>query len=148
MRKYTITVGDETFTISVKNFSSERADLEIDGKEISIRVDGIESDSGGGRPVRRKPTASSEGAPAPAVSPMGQVTASGAPGTLIAPIPGQIQEIYVSEGDEVTSGQPVLKMEAMKMENVIHAHVSGTVGSISVSAGDAVGQGDELMVIA
>lgn len=55
-----------------------------------------------------------------------------------APMPGLILSIEVNEGQEVKKGDPLLILEAMKMENVIKAPGDGTVKSISASKGDSV----------
>jgi biotin carboxyl carrier protein len=57
---------------------------------------------------------------------------------LKAPMPGLISEIKVNEGDEVEAGQPLLILEAMKMENLIKAPGKGTVKSIPVKKGQSV----------
>lgn len=55
-----------------------------------------------------------------------------------APMPGLIYEIHVSEGDEVKKGDPIMVLEAMKMENIIKAEGTGIVKSIKVRKGDSV----------
>ncbi|HEX6981946.1 MAG TPA: acetyl-CoA carboxylase biotin carboxyl carrier protein subunit [Balneolaceae bacterium] len=59
-------------------------------------------------------------------------------GELNAPMPGKILEILVSEGDEVALGDPVVILEAMKMENELKAPVDGVVASISAAEGDSL----------
>ena len=65
----------------------------------------------------------------------------------MAPIPGAIVDVYVQSGDEVKAGQPLFKMEAMKMENEINSRIDGVVVAVNISVGDSVNQGDELVVI-
>lgn len=55
-----------------------------------------------------------------------------------APMPGLIVSIYVQEGQEVNAGDPLLILEAMKMENVIKASGAGIVKSIHVKKGESV----------
>jgi acetyl/propionyl-CoA carboxylase alpha subunit len=57
---------------------------------------------------------------------------------LRAPLQGTIISLTVKPGDTVQVGQPVLVMEAMKMEHVIEANVSGVVRELAVAAGDTV----------
>lgn len=57
---------------------------------------------------------------------------------LKAPMPGLIADIKVNEGDEVEAGQPLLILEAMKMENLIKAPGKGVVKSIPVKKGQSV----------
>jgi biotin carboxyl carrier protein len=62
-------------------------------------------------------------------------------------MPGMVLEIMVSVGDSVAAGVPVIKIEAMKMENEIPAPVSGTVKEIRVKVGDRVSTDETLLVI-
>ena len=62
-------------------------------------------------------------------------------------MPGNIFEILVSVGDEVTAGQAVLVAEAMKMETELHTSIAGTVKAIHVAKGDRVTPGEVLMEI-
>ena len=55
-----------------------------------------------------------------------------------APMPGLILDIQVSEGDEVKEGDPLLVLEAMKMENVILSPREGTIAKIAVKKGATV----------
>ncbi len=57
---------------------------------------------------------------------------------LRAPLQGTIISLIVKPGDAVRAGQPVLVMEAMKMEHVIEANVGGVVRELAVAAGDTV----------
>lgn len=66
---------------------------------------------------------------------------------VTAPLPGTITEIKVSEGDTIKSGDTVIVLEAMKMQNNIEAECTGTVTSIIVSKGDTVMEGDVLLTI-
>jgi biotin carboxyl carrier protein len=59
-------------------------------------------------------------------------------GRVKAPIPGQITRLCVEAGDEVEQGEPLLVLEAMKMENEIRAPVSGRVKVLNVSPGQRV----------
>jgi acetyl/propionyl-CoA carboxylase alpha subunit/acetyl-CoA carboxylase carboxyltransferase component len=57
---------------------------------------------------------------------------------LRAPLQGTVINVSVAVGDEVRAGQPLMIMEAMKMEHVITAEVSGVVRQVTVAAGDTV----------
>ena len=59
-------------------------------------------------------------------------------GRVKAPIPGLIARLLVQEGAQVEAGQPIIILEAMKMENQIRAPRSGTVSQIEVSEGQVV----------
>jgi acetyl-CoA carboxylase biotin carboxyl carrier protein len=66
---------------------------------------------------------------------------------ILAPMPGTIVNILVSEGDDVLEYQEVVMLEAMKMENPIPTPRGGKVKSIKVAKGDTVGFEQILMEI-
>lgn len=68
-------------------------------------------------------------------------------GQVAVPMQGTIVKILVEVGQEVTSGQGVVVLEAMKMENQINADKDGVVKEIKVAPGDTVGGGDVVVVI-
>ncbi|WP_405017490.1 ATP-grasp domain-containing protein [Kitasatospora sp. NBC_00070] len=67
-------------------------------------------------------------------------------GGLTAPMPGTVTVVKTALGELVRRGQPLLVLEAMKMEHVITAPHDGTVGELRVSAGATVAM-DELLVV-
>jgi 3-methylcrotonyl-CoA carboxylase alpha subunit len=67
-------------------------------------------------------------------------------GLLTAPMPGRIAQIAVVAGATVKRGQPLLMLEAMKMEHVISAPADGLVERLHVAMGDLVEEGAELIV--
>ena len=64
---------------------------------------------------------------------------------LDAPMPGNILEVLVSEGDKVAKGDPIVILEAMKMENVIKAPTDVTIKKINVLIGDNVKKNQTLI---
>ena len=62
-----------------------------------------------------------------------------------APMPGLIIEVRCKPGDQVSIGDTLVVLEAMKMENVLNAPADGTVSEIHVSKGDAVERGQLLI---
>ncbi len=71
----------------------------------------------------------------------GRPGAGPAPADLTAPMPGLVTQVLVREGDVVRPGQPLVIVEAMKMEHVIRAARAGTVRAIRVRAGEQVDGG-------
>jgi len=69
------------------------------------------------------------------------------PQRLVAPMPGKVVRVHVTVGDRVTARQPVVVVEAMKMENELRASREGTVTDIQVREGMSVDAGALLLVI-
>ena len=82
------------------------------------------------------PAAPAEPAPAPA-APAAAPAASGGSGDVVAPMPGTVLKVNVNSGDTVASGDVILILEAMKMENEIVAPCAGKV-TLNVKAGETV----------
>ena len=64
-----------------------------------------------------------------------------------APMPGKILDVFVTEGQTVGSGEALLVLEAMKMQNTISTHMKGTVTKVTVVPGKTVGKDDVLIEI-
>ena len=69
------------------------------------------------------------------------------PGHVGAPMPGQVADIAVATGDHVEAGDPLLTVEAMKMETILRAARAGTVEEIVTKAGTRIESGDLLLVL-
>lgn len=67
---------------------------------------------------------------------------------IYAPIPGLIKGILVQSGDVVVIGQPLIMLEAMKMENMIKANHEGKILTIAVASGQTVDKGQLLIKFA
>jgi propionyl-CoA carboxylase alpha chain len=70
-----------------------------------------------------------------------------ASGSLLAPMPGTVVRVDVADGDAVAAGQPVLVLEAMKMQHTVAAPYAGTVTRIDVTPGAQVAAGDVLALV-
>ncbi|MGE0159243.1 MAG: biotin/lipoyl-containing protein [Gemmatimonadales bacterium] len=75
----------------------------------------------------------------------GSGAAASGPRPVVAPMPGMIVKVEVSEGDTVRSGQGIVIVEAMKMENELRASGAGRVVRVHVRRGDAVTK-DQILV--
>ncbi|MFE0462433.1 biotin carboxylase N-terminal domain-containing protein [Kitasatospora sp. NPDC058965] len=69
------------------------------------------------------------------------------PGALLAPMPGTVVRVAATVGDQVAAGQPLLWLEAMKMEHQVTAPVAGTVTDLRVAPGRQVELGALLAVV-
>lgn len=124
--------------------------ISIDGKEYLVEMEEI-----GGTPAAAPAPAPQVAAPAAPVdaAPVAQEAAS-APAPVpasadaqLSPMPGTILKLLVKEGDAVKANQPLMILEAMKMENEVVASNDGTVVGIHVTQGQVVNAGDALITI-
>ncbi|WP_410624485.1 biotin carboxylase N-terminal domain-containing protein [Amycolatopsis sp. cmx-8-4] len=70
-----------------------------------------------------------------------------AAGSLLATMPGAVVRVLAGEGDAVTAGQPLVVLEAMKMEHTVAAPADGVLSDLRVSQGDQVDTGQVLAVV-
>ena len=130
--------------------------ISIDGTQYLVEMEEIGAPAAAPAPVAAPAPAP---APAPAAAPAPAPEASPAPApaasaevpagarTQEAPMPGKIIDIHVNVGDRVEVNQPIMVLEAMKMESEIVAEQAGTITSINVAKGDMVNPGDVLFSI-
>ncbi len=80
------------------------------------------------------------------------VTGSGSGGgednRIVAPMPGSVIKLLVNEGDKVKPDQPLVIVEAMKMENEVRSMMDGVVDKVLVEAGQQVGFGEIMIELA
>lgn len=119
--KYQVTVDGKVFDVEV---------AKVGGAQKSLSMADF------GAPAA--PVAAAPVAPvAPVAAPAAPAAASTGGNEVISPMPGNILKVNMSEGASVQSGDVILILEAMKMENEIVAPCAGTV-SFKVKAGDTV----------
>lgn len=131
--------------------------IKVDGKVYEVEVEevgGNESSAGTisvppsvATKVKEEPVSQELVKPSSNPAPTKATTAAMVGEEIVAPMPGKILQLKVSEGDIVKDGDTLLILEAMKMENEIRANVSGNIKKINVAANDMVDTGDVLMVI-
>ncbi|MFV0461298.1 MAG: acetyl-CoA carboxylase biotin carboxyl carrier protein subunit [Actinomycetales bacterium] len=132
MTKLRITVGANTYDVTVEV-------LEEDGSVASTPLPAAMNPTTGPAPAAAVPAA----APAPAAAPRQQSPAGA--GAVLSPMAGLIRSVEVQPGSQVTAGQLLVLLEAMKLENQIAAPRAGTVRSVQVKVGDSVGEGQPLL---
>ena len=129
----------------------------VDGEYFEVEVE----DPGGSPSISSVRQTAPRPAPAPIaapVSPKPAIKATPEPATasvddtggtpLLAPMPGMIVSVDKKKGDQVTAGEAILVLEAMKMENSLPSPISGTITKINMGVGDLVVKNDVLCVIA
>jgi len=83
---------------------------------------------------------------APAAPPKRSSAAAGS-GVVTSPLAGRIIEVHPKVGQQVSEGDLVITLEAMKMNTQVFATCTGKVSQINVKAGDAVQEGDPLLTV-
>ena len=136
-----LAVGDRAFVAAAQRLASRRLDLALDG-------------------VRSRPLLLEQGAATALfrdgaswrlveIDPLAARAAEDpAAGRLSAPMPGRVMQLFVAAGAKVRRGEPLMVIEAMKMEHTIAAPSDGVVERIGFAVGDPVEEGAELIAFA
>jgi biotin carboxyl carrier protein len=134
--------------------------LTMNGKIYEMTVEVLEDDeqyvTGGNLPSsravaaatprgRQAAAAASAAAPAPRPVASAGVPNSVDPNSILAPIAGTVQKIFVQANAHVEEKTPVIMLDAMKMDTYIHAPRSGMVSEVCVAPGDVVQVGAVLL---
>lgn len=88
------------------------------------------------------------GSSSPSVEPATASVEGVSANAVVAPLSGSVSKVLVSEGEEITAGQVLVVLEAMKMETEVTAPADGTIAAINIAAGDAVQGGQALIELA
>lgn len=147
MKKYQITLDGQTFeVILLSDPLQEQVQVEVDGIRFTARVKDLsaEPEPGTGAETPVTPPSVSHETPAAMPKPTAQA-APPAGNTVTAPLPGVIKSVSVRPGQQVSPGDELLVIEAMKMDNIIRASRDGTVKTIHVSNGSQVAYGERLL---
>jgi pyruvate carboxylase subunit B len=107
-------------------------EVEVDGEVYSVRIVSV-----GGTAVVSK-----AGAAPPGKAPKGEIE-----GGIRSNMQGMVLKVLVRVGEAVKKGDPLMVLEAMKMENPITSPRDGKVTEIFVDTGDVVASGDVLLVV-
>jgi acetyl-CoA/propionyl-CoA carboxylase, biotin carboxylase, biotin carboxyl carrier protein len=111
----------------------ERLTVEVDGKRLEVTL-----------PRRGAVSASNSARPRRAAR---QASAGPAGDSLISPMQGTIVKIAVTDGQQVTAGDVVVVLEAMKMEQPLTAHKDGMIAGLAVAIGQSVSAGETICQI-
>lgn len=119
--------------------------IAIDGSEYLVEMEEI----GGAPQAVAEPIVTAVPEDKPTAEPIIQNTPTAPAGAdaITAPMPGTILKILVAQGSTVKENQPLMILEAMKMENEIVAGKKGTVSALHVKEGDVINPGDALITI-
>ncbi|WP_322815489.1 biotin/lipoyl-containing protein [Chloroflexus sp.] len=152
MRRYQLTVNGKSYTVAVTETGSDRFIVQLDGREFEVQLTESREVSD---PVTRSASLPAVSPPMPnaPTPPPAPPAPSIPPPTTVsdqlirAPMPGTILQIVVTPGTRVKRGQPVIVLEAMKMNNSIGAPRDGVISAILVKTGQSIGYGEPLAQI-
>ena len=136
--QFRVTVGDQEIAIDALKLSDYLLNISANGKQKRVFV----AESGNKTYVHIDGMVFAfDDADAVSNARGATHSASGAAGAITSPMPGNLIKLMVSEGDKVTEGQPLVIVEAMKMENEIRSPANGIVKKVRYSVGDLVDAG-------
>ena len=146
MSKYQYKVNGVDYQVEIEEIEGNMAKVNVNGKAFEVEL---------ANPVKAKPAPVKVKAPAPTPSASTKESprakkpkaAEGSGTKVLAPLPGTIIDLKVNVGDTVKTGDTVVILEAMKMQNNIEAECDGTITSILVTKGDTVMEGAALVTI-
>ena len=130
---------DEPRTVAVFGVEGGQVDLEIDGRRLQLAIAGTED-----RWLIHGTDFDADLTELPRLPLPGLLEIKGG---LTAPMPGNVLATHVQQGDEVSEGQLLLILEAMKMQHRIVAPFDGSVKELHVSEGDQVDNGALLVML-
>jgi len=143
MKKFKFKIHGNKYDVELHNIEGNIAEIEVNGSKFEVEIEKEVKVSKTPKLMRPKIIPTSESAKAKTSKPSARKGAGG----IKSPLPGTILEIKVKVGDEVKSGDTLLIMEAMKMENNIKADKGGKITEIKVNTGDSVLEGELLVEI-
>ena len=143
MKKYKFSINGNPYGITIKQLTDEKAIVEVNGSEYQVSIIQEPIQRKTPQLVRARPVHDSAKKPIKTRAAHRAATS----GSIKAPLPGLILDVLIKVGDEVKTGQILLKMEAMKMENNIQSNRAGKIIALKVKSGDSVLEGDVLVEI-
>lgn len=148
MRQYEITLNGRTFDVRLLSDPlQEQVEVEVDGEAFTVEV-GVTAVGEDLAAVPPPPRAEGAAPMSMARASQGREAIEPVPPSgkaVSAPLPGVIKSIAVRPGQQVSAGDPLLVIEAMKMDNVLRAGRAGIVETIHITAGRQVGHGELLL---
>lgn len=140
MKEFKYTINGNKYEVAVGEVNGNNVEVTVNGETFAVELEQ--------KQVKKERVKVS--APVAAPKKVSAAPAAGAVAgdALKSPLPGTIKDICVAVGDEVSEGQTLVVLEAMKMANNLEAEKSGKVTAIHVNVGDSVMEGAALVTIA
>ncbi len=145
--KMRVVIEETAYNVEIVDLNARPVVAIVDGERFEVWPESSPAPVVGSLDGRQAPAASAPAALPASPAPAPSVPDAAGSGTVLAPIPGVILAVRVKPGEQVTAGQEVCVLEAMKMQNSIRAKQSGVVSAVYVSDGQHVKHHQPLMVI-
>ena len=145
MKEYKFKIHGNEYEVSINSVEDNIADVTVNGTQYEVEIEGKASKVS--KITKPTPSTSSAATTAEVISTAKAAAKKSAGAAVKSPLPGVIVDLKVREGDQVTAGQHLLVLEAMKMENNIDADRDGIIVELKVNKGDSVLEGDTLLTI-
>jgi biotin carboxyl carrier protein len=146
MKRYQITIDGQAFDVRLlSDPQQEQVEVEVDGVAFIAQVKALSSVEKAGAEISDHVEPSLPTETPPSVASPGPQTASPLGNAVTAPLPGVIKSVAVQPGQQVSSGDELLVIEAMKMDNIIRASRDGTIETVYVSEGRQVAYGERIL---
>ena len=148
--KYKVKVDNKLYEVELNDLHNQPIIALVNGEPVEVW---LESEMGV-KPYFAQPDLAYQMGKTPATPDSAQVSPTSLPSPqkvesdanqILAPIPGVILSVLVHPGDEVSRGQAICVLEAMKMKNTIRTPRAGTIGKVNVLPGQSVQHRDVLV---
>jgi biotin carboxyl carrier protein len=141
MKKFKFKIKGHDYDVEILNFDEDLARIDVNGTTYDVEVQRTYKQPKTPKLVRQEVQARRQD------SKIKKTITKTAGHDVKCPLPGEIKQVFVKNGDEVKLGDKLIMYEAMKMENTVAAEKDGTIQNILVQAGDTVLQDAKIMEI-
>lgn len=141
MKKFRFTIKGHDYDVEILEFEDNHATIEVNGTTYDVDIQHEVKKSKTPKLVRQEIQTQRKDRK------IKKTITKTAGHEVKCPLPGNIMQVFVKEGDHVKLGDKLVMYEAMKMENIIAAEKDGLIKNLKVQPGDTVLQGQTLMEI-
>lgn len=141
-RELELQVKGRKYNVRILDLGAETASVLVDGEKMEVAIRDVSSSAVTATASAESSRSSSA---APATGAIDGPAESSPGNSLLAMMPGTVLKLLVAEGQKIGTGDVILVLEAMKMENELRSDHSGTIGKVHVTVGQQVQTGDPLV---
>lgn len=141
-RNLTLKLNGRTYHIEIDELDRSPLEVKVNGKPYQVMLEEAPAQAipQAAQPALRPPSTSSKVGAASSAPPPPTYSAK----EIRSPMPGNILDISVAPGDQVSVGQPLCALEAMKMKSAIRSPHEGVIAEVLVTSGQVVVHGELL----